>query len=463
MGGNLALFDGLGIGTSVEMSTQRGERLIATGADVLAGLGWTTILDLDLTKLPNQVLGPDGTVNFAGFAWTKGNSANEDVTAAIVNGQGLVLQPASGSDYNGPTRSLPYVWLPLAALFGAGQLSGLQWVLPSTGAASGGIMPCLPNSTVLAINGGDPNVTYNVTLRFRGVIEQKTYIGGTNNGAFFQTGGAPAADGYNVYRLTISNPAQTYYLNRGTSGQFVVYGVDYQVTVPIAGGATVTLFADAVDNQEVWNSSTNPPTQTPISIPGITSPAQPFNGQFLQMDVVSGLPFATGARVPLDWNTQLRLWVSVGADNGSQNFDNVVAGIDSNSTDFGLLAKRGFGTAGQGTQAFWEIANAAPGGFISDTYTLGPSNQTFLLQMQALAAFSVFAKTFRAAALGPGMPFPDVSATAPGLWGQNQAVNSRSTSTSTPASLGILLGAQRAGGAAAYSTTIQRIRLDYRN
>jgi hypothetical protein len=460
----IALLDSLGIGTSIELASQRGERVVATGIDPVAGFGWTTILDLDLTSLPNQTLGPDGTVNFAGFAWTKGNSGNEAVTAAIVNGQGLVFQPASTSDYNGATRTLPYVWLPLAALFGAGQLSGLQWVLPSTGVPVNGIMPCLPNSQVIAINGGDPNVTYNVTLRFRGVIEQKTYVGGTNNGAFFQTGGAPAADGYNVYRLTVSNPAQTYYLNRGTSGQLVVYGVDYQVTIPIAGGATVTLFADSVDNQEVWNSSTNPPPPaTPISIPGITSPAQPFNGQFLQMDVVSGFPFATGGRVLLDWNTQLRLWVSVGADNASQNFDNIVAGIDSNSTDFGLLIKRGFGTGGQGSQAFWEIANAAPGGFLSDGYMLAASNQTFALQMQALAAFSTYAKSFRGAAIGPGMPFPAIAQTMPGLWGQNVAVNTLNGATSTPASLGILLGAQRAGGGAAYSTTIQRVRLDYRN
>jgi hypothetical protein len=427
------------------------------------GLGWTTILDLDLTNIPNQTLGPDGNVNFAGFSWTKGNSAAETATAAIVNGTGLVLQPAAASDYNGPTRTLPYLWLPLAALFGSGQLSGLQWVLPSTGAAVNGIMPCLSSSNVVAINGGDPTVTYNLTFRFRGVVEQKTYNGGTNDGAFFQIGGAPAGDGYNVYKLTISSPAQTYYLNRGTSGQTLCYPIDYQKTLPVNGGATVTLFADSVDNNEVWNSSTNPPVQTPISVPGITSPTQPFNGQFVQMDVLSGITYAVGTPVPLDWNTQLRLWVSVGADNASQNFDNMVCGIDSNSTDFGLLIKRGFGTAGQGSQAFWQIGNAAPGGFISDGYNMAVSNQTLLLQMQALAAFSVYTKSFRGAALGPGGKFPALSTMSPGLWGQNVAVNSRGTSTSTPSSLGIFLGAQRAGGAAAYSTTIQRIRLDYRN
>lgn len=175
--------------------------------------------------------------------------------------------------------------------FPAGSLDGLQWVLHNTGPPSGpGFGPCDSNATVTATMGGDSSIAYNVTLRFRGVVEEKTYTGGTNDGAFWQVGGTPDTGPWNIYRLTISNPSTTYYLNRGASGLFHCFAIDYQKTITINGGATVTLYADSVPQpnpEQVWNSSTDPPTQTLISIPGITSPAQPFDGQFIQMDVIS--------------------------------------------------------------------------------------------------------------------------------------------------------------------------------
>lgn len=172
----------------------------------------------------------------------------------------------------------------------AGSLSGLQWVLPITAPRGFGYGDTIHSTVTTATMDGAIGQLYSVTLRFRGVVEQKDYIGGTNDGAYFQIGGTPDSGTYNIYQLTISNPNSVYYLNRGHSGQLVSYAIDYTKTITIAGGATVTLFAASIDDQEIYNSNTpvngfNP--STAFSIPGIINPAQPYNGQFIQMDVVS--------------------------------------------------------------------------------------------------------------------------------------------------------------------------------
>lgn len=164
-------------------------------------------------------------------------------------------------------------------------LTGLLWTLPNTGNINSTVCSTIPSTSVFSTLSGDPNTIFNVTLRFRGVVEQKTYTGGSNDGAFFQTGGTPAADNYNIYSLTVSNPPQTYYVNRGTSGQTLTYVIDYEKTIPMAGGATVTLTALSIDNQEIKNQDGT--GGNPSSIPNVTVPAQPYDGQFVRMDVVS--------------------------------------------------------------------------------------------------------------------------------------------------------------------------------
>jgi uncharacterized protein YceK len=424
---------------------------------------WVTLLDLDLSSLPNQSFVADGPQTFGGFTWTKGNSANEAVAAQIINGQGLNFQPAAASDYNGGTRSLPYLWLPLAAVFGT-SLSGLQWILTDTSAAVGGVQNCRQSMTTATFMGGDPTVTYQVTLRFRGIVETKTYTGGTVLAPFVNQDGAPDGTVWNVYKLVVSNPAHTYFLNSGVSGLHHIFGVDYQITIPIQGGASVTLVADSIDGQQIWSSSTEPPVFTPINVPGITSPSQPFtNGQFLQMDVISGFP--SGAlNIPLDWTTKIRLWMSYGPDNAAGNFDDVVFGIDDNSQDAALIQKIGFGSSGQGAQTFYNIANANVG-FRTDAFTLSSvPHKTLLLQMEGLGPIAPSFQTFRSDIIQAGQQFPQIKTMVPGLWSfGGQSISSSGMTMTTPTSLGIILGAQRAGSGTAYSTTIQRIRLDYNN
>jgi hypothetical protein len=176
----------------------------------------------------------------------------------------------------------------------AGTLDGLLWLLPCAPGATGTSCATTPTTSATATMGGTPGVTYDVTVRLRGVIEQKTYPAGCTSGAW-SSGGSINGDPYNVYRITVSSPAQTYYVNAGTSNITHTWALDYQQTFRVDAGATVTLFADAVDGAEIRNLDA---TGTPISIPGVAV-AQPYDGQFVQLDVVAVTPdpVASGATV----------------------------------------------------------------------------------------------------------------------------------------------------------------------
>lgn len=165
----------------------------------------------------------------------------------------------------------------------AGTLAGLLWELPCASDLGGNVCSTVPGTNVSTQLGGTAGITYDVKLHFRGVVEQKTYNGGCSDGSYWLTGGASNGDGYNVYRLTISSPPQTFYLNRGSSNITRSWALDFTQTIRIDAGATVTLFADTVDNQEIENKDAQ---NQPISVSNV-SVAQPYNGQFIQMDVES--------------------------------------------------------------------------------------------------------------------------------------------------------------------------------
>jgi len=73
------------------------------------GAGWTTLTDIDFTTLANQTFATDGTYTVAGLTATKGNSVNDATAMAIVSGTGLNIIPAATGDWNGTTRTAPYL------------------------------------------------------------------------------------------------------------------------------------------------------------------------------------------------------------------------------------------------------------------------------------------------------------------------------------------------------------------
>ncbi|MEM9454436.1 MAG: calcium-binding EGF-like domain-containing protein [Myxococcota bacterium] len=134
---------------------------------------------------------------------------------------------------------------------------------------------------------GDPAVSYEVTLRFRGVFEEKEYNGGTNDG-FWHEGGTPNDDEWNIYELEISDPPQSYWLNSGSSYMDHCEMVDYEQTVTVLGGSMVTVTME--ERSGSCAARNRDDGGDPIVIPGIPPAPDSFNGQFLQVDVVDIVP-----------------------------------------------------------------------------------------------------------------------------------------------------------------------------
>lgn len=88
--------------------------------------GFRTYLDFDFTTQQTQTINSDGSWTIGGMTWTKGNSAHDATAMSVTNGTGLVIQPvgSSNTDYNGSSRTLPYLWLPFNQIPG---LSTLNW------------------------------------------------------------------------------------------------------------------------------------------------------------------------------------------------------------------------------------------------------------------------------------------------------------------------------------------------
>jgi hypothetical protein len=128
---------------------------------------------------------------------------------------------------------------------------------------------------------GHPWCTYDLTLRVRGVVEPKNFIGGTVQFEHFQTGGTPVKNDYNFYSLHVSAPEATYTFNRHEKavGHYT-FPIDYQVTIPVRGQATLTM--GAYDSNDVAIAN-----HEHFVVSGVPPAPAPFDGQFFQLDVVS--------------------------------------------------------------------------------------------------------------------------------------------------------------------------------
>ncbi len=181
----------------------------------------------------------------------------------------------------------------------AGSLEGLRWELPcSTDSGLCGTVYDGGNVEVVSTTlAGTPGQTYAVTLHFRGVAEMRTYVEddagapqntgamGVANAQFFVSGGGWLADGFNVYELDVSDPPGVYFVNSGVSHLENVWWLDNTATIAIKAGATVTLTANSLDSFEVAN--VNGMDGGPVLVPGVPPYPQAYDGQFIQMDVVS--------------------------------------------------------------------------------------------------------------------------------------------------------------------------------
>jgi len=118
-----------------------------------------------------------------------------------------------------------------------------------------------------------------VTLRFRGVVEPMMYKNGKQVGEHFYIGGEKNNGTYNIYRISVSSPESHYFLNRQDKVGHQIFSIDYTQTIEIDGGAEITFLGDGQNGKMIANFKK-------LVIPGIAPDPMPYNGQFVQVDVV---------------------------------------------------------------------------------------------------------------------------------------------------------------------------------
>jgi hypothetical protein len=127
--------------------------------------------------------------------------------------------------------------------------------------------------------GGESGKRYKVTLRVRGVVEPMMYKDGQQVGERFYIGGAPNNATYNIYKLTVSSPAAHFFFNRDDKVGHRIFTIDYTATIEIDGGATLTFHGDGQNGHMITNFAK-------LVVPGIPPAPKPFNGQFIQLNVI---------------------------------------------------------------------------------------------------------------------------------------------------------------------------------
>jgi len=125
--------------------------------------------------------------------------------------------------------------------------------------------------------GGGKGKSYDVTLRFRGVVEPMMYKDGKKDGEYFYLGGGPNNKTYNIYKIEVSSPKSHYFLNRQDRVGHKIFTIDYTRTIRIDGGAVLTLSGDGQNGKLISNFKK-------LTIPEISP--KPYHGQFIQIDVV---------------------------------------------------------------------------------------------------------------------------------------------------------------------------------
>ena len=134
--------------------------------------------------------------------------------------------------------------------------------------------------------GGKPGTVYEVTLRVRGLLEPTTIEGGEApdpTHPYFKIGGQDIKSDYSRWHIDISAPQQSYTLNHYPATSHTIYKEDFEVTIPVAAGASVLVQTIDSNDREIDNGAKGKPDRQQI-IEGITD--APLAGQVLRLDVL---------------------------------------------------------------------------------------------------------------------------------------------------------------------------------
>ena len=99
------------------------------------------------------------------------------------------------------------------------------------------------------------------------------------DGEHFYVGGEPNNKTYNIYKIDVASPKGHFFLNRQDRVGHRIFTIDYEKTIEIDGGSKITLSGDGQNGKLISNFSK-------LVVPGLKSVAQPYHGQFIQLDVL---------------------------------------------------------------------------------------------------------------------------------------------------------------------------------
>lgn len=137
--------------------------------------------------------------------------------------------------------------------------------------------------------GGPAGVVHQVRLRIRGLFEPTTIAGGETpypEHPYFQVGGTIRARDWSAWHIEVSEPKQTYWLNHYPKVTHTIYNQDFEVTIPVAGGANVVVRVMDGNDRQMDNNEAGLPDRMQL-IKGVTDKV--MDGQMLRIDVISVL------------------------------------------------------------------------------------------------------------------------------------------------------------------------------
>lgn len=134
--------------------------------------------------------------------------------------------------------------------------------------------------------GGKKGTVYDVTLHVRALVEPTTIEGGeTPDPAhpYFKAGGQDIKPDYSRWHIDISAPQQNYTLNHYPATSHTIYKEDFEITIPVAAGASVLVQTIDSNDREIDNGAKGKPDRQQV-IEGVAD--APSAGQVLRLDVV---------------------------------------------------------------------------------------------------------------------------------------------------------------------------------
>ena len=134
--------------------------------------------------------------------------------------------------------------------------------------------------------GGKPGTVNEVTLHIEGIFEPTTIEGGETPYAdhpYYRVGGTIRAKEWSAWHIDVSDPKQTYWLNHYPKVGHTIYKEDFEATIPMAAGATVTVRVVDGNDRQIDNAEPGRPDRLQI-IKGLS--ATPLAGQMLRLEVV---------------------------------------------------------------------------------------------------------------------------------------------------------------------------------